>query len=96
MLIVGDRVHAVERVWHVDETALPLDLSDGLFKRHPSFNLLGDEKADHLALACRLDLLAKDHLDAVLLADRGRRDGARDFVVLGHGDGAEAAVAGRL
>ena len=56
----------VERVRDVDEPALALDLGDRLLERHPARDLLLDEEADHLALRRRLDLLADDHLDAVL------------------------------
>ena len=64
VLVVGYRVHAVERVGHVDEPALALDLGDGLGKAQSPGDLLLDEQADHLALARRLDLLADDHLHA--------------------------------
>ena len=50
VLVVGDRVQAVERVRHVDEPALALDLGDRLRQRHPARDLLLDEEADHLAL----------------------------------------------
>src|SRR3954462_521931 len=94
VLVVGDRVHAVERVRDVDEPALAADLRDRLLERHPARDLVLDEEADHLALVGGLDLLGDDHLDAVGALARGER--ARDLVVVGHGDGAEAARLRRL
>ena len=71
MLVVGHRVHAVEGMRHVDESALLADRRDRLGHAHPARDLLLDEQADHLALLGRLDLLADDHLHAV--AGRLRR-----------------------
>ena len=59
VLVVGDRVHAVERVRDVDEAALALDLGDRLRERQPARDLLLDEEADDLALVGGLDLLGR-------------------------------------
>ena len=91
VLVVGHRVHAVERVRHVDEPALAPDLGDRLLQRHPARDLLLDEQADHLALLGGLHLLADDHLDAVRL--RPRLVGAGDLVVVGDRDRTEPAAA---
>ena len=91
VLVVGHGVHAVERVRHVDEPALAPDLGDRLLERQPARDLLLDEEADHLALVGGLDLLADDHLDAVLRGLGARVERAGDLVVVGHRDRAEAA-----
>ena len=93
VLVVGHGVHAVERVRHVDEPALALDLGDRLLEAHPARDLLLDEEADHLALRRGLDLLGDDHLDAVLLRLGARVERAGDLVVVGHRDRAEALLA---
>ena len=94
VLVVGHRVHAVERVRDVDDPALAADLGDRLLQRHPARDLLLDEEADDLALVGGLDLLADDHLDAVLGGLRARVERAGDLVVVGDRDRAEADVAG--
>ena len=94
VLVVGDGVQPVERVRHVDEPALALDLGDRLLERHPARDLLLDEEADDLALVGGLDLLADDHLDAVLGGLGARLERAGDLVVVGHRDRPEAALAG--
>ena len=70
----------------VDEPALAADLGDRLRQRHPARDLLLDEQADDLALVGGLDLLADDHLDAVLGGLGARVVGAGDLVVVGHRD----------
>ena len=77
VLVVGHRVQAVERVRDVDEPALAADLGDRLLERHPARDLLLDEEADDLALVGGLDLLADDHLDAVLGGLGARRRARR-------------------
>ena len=94
VLVVGHRVHAVERVRDVDEPALAADLGDRLLERHPARDLLVDEEADDLALVGGLDLLADDHLDAVLGGLGARVVRAGDLVVVGDRDRAQADVAG--
>ena len=89
VLVVGHRVHAVERVRDVDDAALALDLGDRLLQRQPARDQLSEEQADHLALVGGLDLLADDHLDPARL--RLRLERAGDHVVVGHGDRAEPA-----
>src|SRR5438067_7146754 len=89
----------------IDNPALALDLGDGLGEREPVRDLLGDEEADDLALAGRLDLLSDDDLDvavrrtigcgttrarSVLLGERARSERAGDLVVVGDGDRSEA------
>jgi len=56
---------------------------------HPPRDLLLDEQPDDLALICRLDLLADDHGDPFGLS--ASRVGARDLVVVGDRDRAQAA-----
>ena len=94
VLVVGHGVHPVERVRHVHEPALALDLGDRLLERQPARDLLLDEQADHLALVGGLDLLGDDHLDPVRPLARLERAG--DLVVVGHRDRAEAARLGGL
>ena len=97
MLVVGNRVHAVERMRDIDDPALALDLRDGLLEAQTARDLLLDEQADDLALAGGLDLLADDHLDGWVGTGskrlRARLERARDLVVVGHGDRAEALLA---
>ena len=78
----------------VDEPALAADLGDRLLQAHPARDLLLDEEADHLALVGGLDLLADDHLHAVLGGLLARLERAGDLVVVGDGDRAEPALAG--
>ena len=54
MLVVRDRVQPVERVGHIDQPALALDVGDRLPESHPAGDLLLDEQPDHLALIGRL------------------------------------------
>ena len=53
VLVAGHRVHAVERMGHVDQAALAADLGDGLLEAQPARDLLAQEEADDLALASR-------------------------------------------
>ena len=50
VLVVGDRVHAVERVGHVHEAALARISATVSCRRQPARDLLLDEQPDHLAL----------------------------------------------
>ena len=95
VLVVGDRVHAVERVRHVDEAALALDLGDRLCRVSPRGIFSLDEQPDHLALVGGLDLLGDDHLDAPS-ALRGRASSAPgDLVVVGDRDRARGPARAR-
>ena len=59
---------------------------------HARFDALGQEQADDFALR-RLHFLADDDLDAVFVGEFGAREGARDLVVIGDGDGGETDFA---
>ena len=87
---VGDRVHAVERMGEIDEPALRLDRGDGVAEGHPAWDLLAEEEADHLALVVRLHFFAADDDDVAFLCECGDLLGAREHVVVGHRDRAEA------
>ena len=75
---------------HVGEAALGVDRVDRLPQRHAARDLLLDEEPDHLALVRGLDLLRHDHLDPVRALARLER--ARDLVVVGDRDRAQAAL----
>ena len=64
---------------HVDDPALAADLGDRLLQRHPARDLLVDEEADDLALVGGHDLLADDHLHAVLRRPCRRRRSAPEI-----------------
>ena len=89
MLVVGDGMHAIERVGDINQPALAVDFGDRLLERHPTRDVLVDEQADHLALIGGLDLLRDDHLDPV--RPRRRLVSASDDVVVGHGDRTQTA-----
>ena len=94
VLVVGNRVQAVEGMRHVREPALGMDRVDRLLERHAARDLLLDEEADHLSLVRGLDLLGHDHLDPLRALARLER--ARDLVVVGDRDRAQAALLRRL
>ena len=93
VLVVGDRVEAVEGVRDVDQPALAADLGDRLCHRHPPRDLLLQEQPDHLALLGRLHLLRHDHPHvAPLLRQLARRQRTGDLVVVGDRDRPEPAL----
>ena len=93
---IRDRVHAVERVRHVDEAALLLDRGDRLGERHAARDLALEEEADHLALALRLHLLAGNHDQVAAAGQLQRLPRATEDVVVGDGDRAETLRLGVL
>jgi hypothetical protein len=88
-------VHAVERMRHVDDAPLPLDLGDRLGEGQAARDALLEEQADDLALG-GLDLFADDHPHAVALGQGERLEAAGDLVVVGHGDDVEPYLGGPL
>ena len=87
---VGDRVQPVEGVREVDEAALRRIAATVSPNDMPARDLLGQEEADHLALAVGLDLLAGDHDQVPAAGELDGLERAAEDVVVGDGDRAEA------
>ena len=94
----GRRVEAVERVRHVDEAALRADALERLGERQAARDLLVQEQPDDLAVGGGLDLRADDDVQRQAALDRARArlDAARDRVVIGDRERAEARCERRV
>ena len=87
---IRDRVQAVEGMGEVDEAALLADGRDRVREGHPARDLLLEEEADHLALAVRLHLFARDHDEVSAAGELDPLERAAERVVVGDRDSAQA------
>ena len=91
---VGDGVAAVEGVREEDEAALGPDGGDRVVEAEAARDLLAQEEPDHLALALRLHLLARDDGQAAAARELDRLLRSAEHVVVGDRDRSEPDLLG--